>query len=691
MRRAAATVPGLQARQVADDILGSAFTLALLVFAGYYVGARIGLALTFAPSPISVLWPPNAILFAALLVSPRERAWIVIVAALPAHVLAELQGNVPLAMVASWFVSNCAEAVIGAALTRRLVGSSNPFDTLRGVLGFLGASLAAVLLSSFLDSALVLLNGWGERPFWELWETRTFANVATAWTIVPLIVSWAAHGRTFFREATPLRIAEVVGVLLIIGAIVLFAPQAPHAASGPATLVFIPLLLWVALRFDMLGVSSTFALVALVVIWYTGHTTAPYDLGSPSRDARAAQLFMLIVAPTLLCLAAALFERRGVEARLRLGERRFAQLLEATRDTVYERDVATDRFWWAGNGLAQFGYDAATRPESLEAWRALVHPEDRLRVQRAAEDAIRTGVDRVSSEFRLRRRNGSYAYVHVRGFVVRNDKGEPVRTIGSIADVSDRREIEDMTASVAHTARLASVGELAAAIAHEINQPMSAILANVDAAEMLLDADEMRMGELREILNDIRNDDLRASDVIRHIRSFAHKQPTQTETFALDAVLADALRIVAPAAHLRSVDVAMECPSLPLARGDRIQVQQVLVNLLTNAVDAVAACDAARRMVRMSASRAGDDALEVAVTDSGPGIAPDDIGRIFDSFFTTKRDGMGLGLAIARSLVNRNGGDLRAENNVAGGATFRFTVPTAAARGSRPSAGSSST
>jgi len=146
--------------------------ICFLVFSGYYLGTRVGLALTFLPNPISVLWPPNAILFAALLVVPRRLWWVVVAAALPAHLLAELEGGVPLSMVLCWFVSNVAEAAIGALVVESLVRRRLAFDRLLDVSAFVFAAFAAAFLSSFLDSAFVAVIGWGESGYWDTWRTR---------------------------------------------------------------------------------------------------------------------------------------------------------------------------------------------------------------------------------------------------------------------------------------------------------------------------------------------------------------------------------------------------------------------------------------------------------------------------------------------------------------------------------------
>src|SRR6266404_2818445 len=169
--------------------------IGLWVFAGYYVGCKIGFALTFQPHPVSVLWPPNSVLVAALLLTPPRVWWFVLLAAFPAHWLAQLESHVPPLMIFCWFVSNSCEALIGAGLMRYLVGGPIRFVTLRNVgLFCLCVVFIAPFLSSFLDAALVVWNHWGKDTYWELIRVRLFSNALAALIIVPLIVTWATTG-----------------------------------------------------------------------------------------------------------------------------------------------------------------------------------------------------------------------------------------------------------------------------------------------------------------------------------------------------------------------------------------------------------------------------------------------------------------------------------------------------------------
>ena len=234
--------------------------------------------------------------------------------------------------------------------------------------------------------------------------------------------------------------------------------------------------------------------------------------------------------------------------------------------------------------------------------------------------------------------------------------------------------------------RLAVMGELSAAIAHEIRQPLGAILSNTDAAEMMIDSGQIDMQQLREILADIRSDDLRAHEVIRRLRALLQKQQVEHAPLDLHETLAGALVLLAPEAERRKVRIEPQFNARGRAvLGDAIQMQQVLVNLVRNAMDAVDGVAPEQRLVRVStADTAGG--IELRVQDSGHGIAAEDKVRLFDSFFSTKPHGMGMGLSIVRSIVEAHGGSVRAESPADQGSTFIVVLPLAVGSAAVPEA-----
>ena len=232
-----------------------------------------------------------------------------------------------------------------------------------------------------------------------------------------------------------------------------------------------------------------------------------------------------------------------------------------------------------------------------------------------------------------------------------------------------------------HASRVAMVGELTGAIAHEINQPLGAILSNAEAGEMMLESGAHQPDELRRILGDIRRDDLRASEVIRRLRNLLVKHQVEHQRFNLNEAVGDVESILHAEARRRGVTLDIRLPS-PAATmvGDRIQIQQVLINLVLNAIEAVADLPEPRRNVTIEVGKNGNT-VSLQVRDRGPGIAPEHLSLLFDSFFTTKSRGMGLGLSIVRTLVEAHGGRVTAENSVDQGAVFSIELPAAGANG----------
>ncbi|TWT94705.1 sensor histidine kinase [Stieleria varia] len=237
-------------------------------------------------------------------------------------------------------------------------------------------------------------------------------------------------------------------------------------------------------------------------------------------------------------------------------------------------------------------------------------------------------------------------------------------------------EADETRRELTHASRLATVGELTASIAHEINQPLGAILNNADAAEMLLDSSPDTLDEVRQILEDIRQDDLRASEVIGRLRALLRNREIEFQKIDPHDLIDDVLRLIQREASRREVAIHTTLASgTPMVTGDKVHLQQVLLNLLLNGMEAMSELEHAKKLIVQT--RIVGSEMEIAVQDSGPGISKDICARLFDPFFTTKKEGMGLGLSIARTLVEAHGGRIWAEGESGNGVTFRFTVPLA--------------
>ncbi len=237
-----------------------------------------------------------------------------------------------------------------------------------------------------------------------------------------------------------------------------------------------------------------------------------------------------------------------------------------------------------------------------------------------------------------------------------------------------RLEAERLRRDLTHVGRVTTMGEMAAALAHELNQPLTAILSNAHAGERYLAHAEPPLGELREILQDVVGDARRAGDVIQRLRSLLRKGEARFLPLDVNHVIQEMAVLVHTDAILRNLAIDLDlAPALPPVRADRVQLQQVLLNLVLNGMEALGPAGAGQQIVLRT--RQTTAAVQVAVCDQGPGIPAAELARIFDTFYTTKANGMGMGLAISRSIVEAHGGRLWAENNPDRGATFAFTIP----------------
>jgi C4-dicarboxylate-specific signal transduction histidine kinase len=249
------------------------------------------------------------------------------------------------------------------------------------------------------------------------------------------------------------------------------------------------------------------------------------------------------------------------------------------------------------------------------------------------------------------------------------------------------RALEEVRRQLAHLTRVSTLGELSGAIAHELNQPLAAILANAQAAQTYLARGPAGASEVASILDDIVDDDLRASEVIRSLRKLLRKDGPEFRLLDFNDVIREVLELAAGDLITRHVAVVRDfAPDLPPIRGDRVQLEQVILNLIVNACEAMAASPEDDRRLRLATSLDGNAQVHAVVEDSGPGIPPKERDRIFEPFQTSKRTGLGLGLTICRSLVMAHGGRLWLTENVAGGASFHIALSRAAGPGTGDSA-----
>jgi two-component system sensor kinase FixL len=286
--------------------------------------------------------------------------------------------------------------------------------------------------------------------------------------------------------------------------------------------------------------------------------------------------------------------------------------------------------------------------------------------------------------FVARRKDGSDFPVEVR-FRSSSFKGDAA-ILAFVEDRTDHFERLRNQQDLAHLTRVSTMGELAGSLAHELNQPLTAILSNVQAAQRFMAAEPIDVAEVREILNDIVQDDYRASEVIRRIRAVVRKSDLEFASLDLAKVIREVILLLHSDAIVRATRVNVELDEdLPAVYADKVQLQQVTLNLLLNAFDAMSGVSPGERVVSIALTREGEDMARIAVRDRGHGLTVGKLDTIFKPFYTSKPHGLGLGLSISRSIVELHGGRLWAENNTDRGATFYVTLPTRSGAGNRQS------
>lgn len=600
-------------------------------------------------------------------------------------------------------------------------------------------ALVAPAAGALLEVAMLRAAGAAHGAFWAAWLARLVANGAAMLVLVPVRINrppvrrFAELGHARVLEAVLLALA-----LAVAGAALFLRPGMPQAFVPLMAYVPLPLLLWAAIRFGPFGAGVAFLLFSVFVVIGTAEGNGPFAGDARQGAALFLPLFLAGVAAPLLLLCAAVQERRGTLAALQMEQGKLGLALAAERkraehlmrerharaeveQRIAERTlalrrandelraeiagrkqaleaerVASARFsnlfrlgpdaMWISDSVhgelldvndrwqELFGYSRekviGRTAEQLELY-ASAHDAGRVAAMLAGQGAVR------DLEVRMRSRDGRILQAMVSGVTIAHGPGTCFMAI--MRDITAQRraeaEIQRQREQLTHLARVVVLGELSGALAHELNQPLAAILSNAQAARRFLASPTADLGEIREILDDIVEEDKRAGEVIRRLRALFRKGELVLRPLDAGELVRDALRFANGNLVERGVAVRLDLEDGLMVQGDRIQLQQVLLNLIVNACDAMRDTAAGRRRLCLRTQSLPGSRVEISVADSGPGIPPELIGRIFDPFFTTKTEGLGFGLSISRAIINQHGGQLEAANGAAGGGVLRISLP----------------
>jgi PAS domain S-box-containing protein len=429
-----------------------------------------------------------------------------------------------------------------------------------------------------------------------------------------------------------------------------------------------------ALRIDSRPFILLFSLSALLACWITVQRRRAEDALKQAHDELEARIEERTSELRRASeeLQAEIAERKRGEEALR--ER--ANLLDLTHDTVFVRNSNDVITFWNRGAEKLYGW---TRDEAIgQVSHHLMHTM--FPTPLAAITTELHGTGRWEGELLHTRRDGTQVVVASRWALRLDERGKPIAVLETNNDITERKRAEEILqkaqVELAHVTRVATLGEMTASIAHEVNQPLTAVITNANACLRWLARQSPDLAEARAAVERIIRDSHRASAVIGRIRALVKKAPPQKDWLNINDLILEVITLTRGEMHRRRVSLQTQLSDrLPLVRADRIQLQQVVLNLILNSLEAMNRISEEGRELGVSTERDGANGVLIAVRDSGAGLNPESLEHLFTPFYTTKPDGMGMGLAISRSIIEAHGGRLWASLNAPRGAVFQLTLP----------------
>jgi PAS domain S-box-containing protein len=654
----------------------------ILLFAiAFFLFQRLTFLLRFPPYQRTTVWVPGALTFSALLIWPLHHWWNVFLG-LCLGAVAAYHGDPQISGSQALLIAPFHFATVAATVwaVRRWC-SAIPFATVSWMLVFILAAGVVVPLATSLPGDLLRLAQ--RKP--DVWPIAIRSVLCTALGMLiatPAFTLLLMGGWRQWRHAPWMRVIEgTVLALCLLGTAgcVFTTPSVPNSF---AAFIYapIPLLVWAALRFEVAGVSWALLGIAYLSTGSAIQGLGPFVHGFPDDHVLQLQLFLLALSLPLLVMAVGVQERREAYGLLlqemdqrRRTEERFRLVVESTPSAMLMVD-ARGRIELANHQTGKlFGY----REEQLigQPVTLLLPPRFHVSQKKKLDDFFSAPAQgRLGFQWSLTGLKKQGAEFPMEVSLTPIESGSGRMALVAVIDNTEKQQAEEARRELVHASRLAVLSELTASIAHEINQPLGAILSNAEAAELLLEDPSPSLDEVRRILADIRKDDLRAGEVIRRLRALLRQGEVERQPIGMRLVISDVVAILRGEAERRGVEVAIDPHAVDaVVLADRIHLQQVMLNLMVNAMEAMAEQEGPKRL-RIS-SYLLENQVVVSVQDNGPGVPEAVRNKLFDRFFSTKREGMGMGLAISRSLIEEHGGRIWMENAPEGGAVFHFSLP----------------
>ncbi|MGH9884702.1 MAG: ATP-binding protein, partial [bacterium] len=638
-----------------------------------------------------VLFVPYAALTAALVGSPR-RHWIwYIVAGAVTHALASLP-HWSWSWVVFADVANITRAVVAAVMLRRFFDGPPRLASISALSLFV---VSAVIVAPAVGATIGATNNYlhgAALTFFRPWSAWFASNALTGLTMLPMFLSAVRNWPSWRRrrldprravEAVALVIALAVGCIIVLNLEITNRWDLSLVLHGP-----LPLLIWAALRFGPGGASLALTAVAFASIVSADRAVGPFMSADPDDRVLTLQLFIFLTALPVLCIAAvggarhgavqlyrallaslqdhvAILDARGVVLEVNDSWQRFA---DAGHHCPFDRARAGDDYLAACRSAIDTLLQMGKSEHEIVPARALVGMRSVLNGERR----------RFEMEYEQEFESAREWYVMRVEALERSDGGAVVTR----ANVSARRraqmEIEEQRRELSHLARVGVLGQLSGALAHELSQPLSSILSNAEAARHLIQRRPVDIEELRAILHDIVHEDRRAAQVIDGLRALLKRGETRVQPVDTAELVREVMELAHAELITRRVTATATLgPNLPPVLADRVQLQQVLLNLILNACEAMGSTPDGERLLQLTATAAGANDVRFSIRDGGSGIPPARVERLFEPFVTTKPEGLGLGLSIARTIIAAHGGRIWAENNATRGVTVHCVLGAA--------------
>jgi PAS domain S-box-containing protein len=641
-------------------------------YAAYHYG------MSFSRTIASPFWFPDVVLLCALLLNRPRNWWIYIIGALPIRLFSSVAHGVPIWFLLATFAIDSGKGVLVAWGIQRFIGYRIRLQSVKELGIFcLIAVLLVPALAAFAGAGIWYLRG---SQFWPAWQQWFLGDAMTHAILTPAVLWWLLAWRTEIRKLSGMQYVEAI---LLVVALILTARTAfstrMNGIDFPNSDFYapIPLLFWAAVRFGMPGVSGAIAILTCLAVNAALHGSGPFYMRSSADAASILQEYLLFRTVPLYLIAIVIHQKEDVEQSLRESERRFRMMA----------DTAPVLIWVAGpDKLCTFfnqpwlKFRGRTMEQELgNGWAEGVHPEDFTNCLKTYYESF-AGRQPFTMEYRLRRYDGTYRWISDQGVPRYDDaRNEFLGYIGSCVDVTERKEAEAESQrwqrELAHVGRVSTLGALAGSLSHELRQPLAAIVISAEAAQRLMDDEPPNDEEMRDTLKDIAEQGRRAGEIISEMRGMLKKDPGQMSAQDINEAVKSVLEIARSDFVTKGVmAVSRLDPLLPPVKGHGVQLQQVILNLVMNACDAMAQEPAENRKLLIESRRVTAQEVEVSVADTGPGFPDEMLQRGFEPFRTTKVKGLGLGLTICRSIITAHGGRMVAANNAEKGATVRFTL-----------------